>query len=247
MSDWQDLKAELKIWQAEGLSLPFWWRDDDAIAATPALERLGALARSHAMPVHIAVIPSLLEESLVQAVNTSDTFKVLTHGWAHKNHALSGKKCEFGGDRPLAVRQQEARDGRDILQAGFGANAYDVFVPPWNRIADDLTAELPTLGYEAISTFTPRSTATTPEGLHIVNTHLDPIDWRGTRDTVPPAQFAQSAAALLQARRMGKDDSTEPLGLLTHHLVHTADIWHTVEAFLDVLMAGPVEAVHPFS
>ena len=32
--------AELAQWRSEELTLPIWWRDDDAIAPTPALERL---------------------------------------------------------------------------------------------------------------------------------------------------------------------------------------------------------------
>ena len=49
--------AELARWRAEGLSLPIWWRDDDAIAPTPALERLLALAEQFEAPLHLAVIP----------------------------------------------------------------------------------------------------------------------------------------------------------------------------------------------
>ena len=62
--DWANLDAELAIWRAEGLHLPIWWRDDDAIAPTPALDRLAALAEDLSLPVHIAVIPKHAEPAL---------------------------------------------------------------------------------------------------------------------------------------------------------------------------------------
>ena len=39
---WDALDAELAHWATEGLRLPLWWRDDDAIAPTEALARLYA-------------------------------------------------------------------------------------------------------------------------------------------------------------------------------------------------------------
>jgi hypothetical protein len=43
-TDWTPLRKELAIWRAEGLTLPLWWRDDDAVTATAALDRLVALS-----------------------------------------------------------------------------------------------------------------------------------------------------------------------------------------------------------
>ena len=45
-SGWAVLEAELDLWQAAGRTASFWWRDDDAVAATPALSRLLALPES---------------------------------------------------------------------------------------------------------------------------------------------------------------------------------------------------------
>jgi len=55
-SGWGALEAELDIWQSAGRSASFWWRDDDAIAATPELDRLLALAQD--APIGLAVIPA---------------------------------------------------------------------------------------------------------------------------------------------------------------------------------------------
>ncbi|MEK9660397.1 MAG: hypothetical protein VW644_01455, partial [Alphaproteobacteria bacterium] len=42
---WDALAAELDVWAAAGRTATLWWRDDDADAASPALERLLALQR----------------------------------------------------------------------------------------------------------------------------------------------------------------------------------------------------------
>jgi hypothetical protein len=37
--DWTALDAELAAWDQAGLTLPLWWRDDDAVKPTPALDQ----------------------------------------------------------------------------------------------------------------------------------------------------------------------------------------------------------------
>jgi hypothetical protein len=43
---------------------------------------------------------------------------------------------------------------------------------------------------------------------------------------------------LLEDRRLGRTDTTEPLGFLTHHLVHDDAIWGFTERCLSVLLEG---------
>ena len=42
--DWGPLTHELKLWSDAELTLPLWWRDDDAVTVTPQLETLSALS-----------------------------------------------------------------------------------------------------------------------------------------------------------------------------------------------------------
>ena len=53
--DWSPLDAELERLEAP---LPVWWRDDDAVAVTPGLDRLAGLAADHGWPLHLAIIPA---------------------------------------------------------------------------------------------------------------------------------------------------------------------------------------------
>jgi hypothetical protein len=238
--DWAPLQAELDKWQAEGLQLPLWWRDDDAIAPTPQLERLSTLARKLALPVHLAVIPATAKAELAPYLEQQTALIPVVHGWAHHSHAAKGeKKCEFPAQRPTQVSLGDMQQGLTRLQHLFGARLVPMFVPPWNRIAPELVPALADLGFAALSTFTPRRAAFAAPGLVQINTHLDPIDWKGSRSLVAPAQLIAQVRDQLRARRKGTADNSEPYGILTHHLVHDEAIWTFTEALIARLMQGP--------
>ena len=96
-TDWSPLNSELALWRAEQRPLPIWWRDDDAVEPTPALDRLTALANTLGLPVHAAVIPKLAQPSLAKFCADQDQVIPLVHGWQHVSHAPGGhKKAEFG-------------------------------------------------------------------------------------------------------------------------------------------------------
>jgi len=239
--DWTPLDREFDRWRQAGMTLPLWWRDDDAIAPGAALDRLTALATEVGLPVHLAIIPARAAPALAEVVAAHPRLIPVVHGWAHENHAPEGaKKAEFGAHRPLPDMACQARDGLLRLRALIGPAVQPMFVPPWNRIAPELLPALPGLGYRMISTFTPRKSALVAPGLVQINTHLDPIDWRGSRSLADPGALIAQLAAQLADRRDGHTDSTEPYGVLTHHLVHDAAIWGFTRALLSRLCAGPV-------
>ncbi|MFY9210702.1 MAG: polysaccharide deacetylase family protein [Aestuariivita sp.] len=247
MSDWQPLLAELREWEASGLTLPFWWRDDDAIHDTAALRQLGDMARASELSVCIAVIPAKADQTLAEYLSNTPNVIALVHGWAHKNHAPAcEKKAEFGAHRPLDTMAQELERGFGRLHNLFGSRLQPVFVPPWNRITPDLVRRLPELGFRVLSTATPRKARWAAPELEQINTHIDPIDWHGTRSLVDEALLIARLTALLRDRREGRSDVTEPLGLLTHHLVHDAAIWSFCARLVDVLMSGPARPWNPF-
>ena len=241
-ADWSPLTRELAQWRAEGRDLPVWWRDDDARMATPALDRLVTLSARLDLPLHLAVVPEDAGPSLRDVARLPHVIP-LVHGWAHRNHAPAGeKKSEFPQDRAEAYG--EAVAARDRLAALFGDDLLPVFVPPWNRIGDDLVPRLAGLGYAGLSTFTPRRDRLAAPGLVRINTHLDPIDWRGGGGLLAEDALTALLVGLLQDRRHGRTDATEPLGLLTHHLVHDAAIWSFVERVSGRLLDGGARPVN---
>ncbi|MEM6371674.1 MAG: polysaccharide deacetylase [Pseudomonadota bacterium] len=234
--DWSPLRTALADLRADGVALPLWWRDDDATAPGPALGRLAALSARVALPVHLAVIPALAKPALVPVVHAAGMIPVV-HGWAHHDHSEGvGKKNEFLTPRPAAA--EDAARGLRQMRRLFGASLLQMFVPPWNRIHPEVIRTLPAQGYTMLSAFGPRGTPQAAPGCTQVNTHLDPIWWKGTRDLVDPDALIAQAAAHLDARRMGDEDSHEPFGVLTHHLVHTQAIWTFTAALLQELLDG---------
>ncbi len=240
IANWTPLDREMDRWQSAGLTLPIWWRDDDAIAPGPELDQLEALAKAHDIPVHLAVIPNGATQALAKQVQGSSLLIPVVHGWAHLSHARSGeKKAEFGDNRPLADMRTEAAQGFAHLSDLFAGRLAPMFVPPWNRIAPQMVGELAGLGYRALSTFTPRATPLAARGLAQINTHLDPIAWKAGRGLADPDTLIAQLARQMVDRREGRADNDEPYGILTHHLVHDEAIWGFTDALLARLIAGP--------
>jgi hypothetical protein len=234
-ADWARLdRALLRHRDATGGPARFWLRDDDAVAWTPALDRLLALADAAGVPVSLAVIPVLAEPSLRDALRDRPEVCVLQHGFAHRDHAPPGEKSrEFGPDRPIAAMAAEIAEGRRHLEcfAGF----VPIFVPPWNRIAPDLAAELPRLGFPVLSRYTNRSEPEPVPGLVIRNAHLDPVAWHAGRGLGDTAELLARLSARLEAKADGRLPAAEPIGLLTHHLVHDEETFAFVGELLQFL------------
>ncbi|MFC3614426.1 polysaccharide deacetylase family protein [Lutimaribacter marinistellae] len=238
--DWTALDRELAQWQSDSRTIPLWWRDDDAVAVTRALERLATLSARLNLPVHLAVIPAGAEPELADFVHATEHLIPVQHGWSHANHATGGrKKAELGADRPTSEVLRELGQGHERMKTLFGKRFSPMLVPPWNRIAPEVVEGLPRLGFSHLSTYTPRAARLAAPGLVQVNTHIDPIDWKGTRGLVPPDRVIAGLVSTLEDRRSGKTDPEEPLGLLTHHLVHDEAIWDFTGALLERLLTGP--------
>ena len=235
MIDWSPLHKALSRCRATQTPVPFWWRDDDAIAPTPELDQLTKLSEQTGVPIYLACIPETTEPALVPYVKDRSAFLIpCVHGWSHKNTAPSDqKKSEFG---------IENEEGNNALAHGikhmstlFQDTLFPFFVPPWNRMHPNYQNQLARLDFAGFSTFGPRS-GTPP--LPQINTHIDPIFWRGHRGLVDPALLIAGTAEILNARCDGLQDPSEPLGYLTHHLVHTPDIWEFSAAFTTEMLDG---------
>lgn len=216
---------------------PVWWRDDDAVAATPALDRLLALSDACAAPILLAAIPAGIAPSLGRRLDGAPGARLAVHGLAHANHAPAGEKpAEFGPHRPLAALASDAREGLRRARESLPEDALlPVFVPPWNRLAPDLAAALPDLGYAGLSAAVPRRAPLPTAGLVRADIHIDPIDWRGTRSLADPERLVDDLVARLAAG--------DPVGILTHHLAHDDRLWAVLEALLPLLLGHPAVTV----
>ncbi len=231
-ADWADLERELDFWRAAARSATFWWRDDDAVRPTPALDRLLSLAGR--TPLALAVVPGQAVEALAERLADCPQVQVLQHGWRHLNHAPFGeKKAEFGAHRPLRAMLDELAAGWQRLAELFGQRAVAVLTPPWNRMSAALVPLLNGAGYTGLSTAGPRRHAEPSPGLRQVNTHADLVAWQ-SRNFVGSEPALGFIRAHLAARRTGTIDAGEPTGILTHHLIMDRDGALFIERLLDL-------------
>jgi hypothetical protein len=230
---WNAFFDELDRWRDLGRRVDFWWRDDDATRLTAPLEQLIALSRGGGVPLALAVIPQDAQFEVLDQGMADVT--ILQHGVAHHNRAGYGaKKSEFPMDEPLSDALTRLATGRRRLEQLYGERSLPVLVPPWNRISQpELVPALAAGGFRGLSRFGVRSPVASASGLVQVNTHVDVIDWKGTRGFVGEAAALGQAVRHLQARRDATVDADEPTGWLTHHAVHDAATWRFMRCLLE--------------
>ncbi|RDJ06800.1 polysaccharide deacetylase family protein [Rhizobium grahamii] len=227
------LRHELDRWQSAGRTARFWLRDDDAVEVTDGLEKLLDATRRASVPLTLAVIPACTVEALATRLAPEDHVLVAVHGWSHQNHASPDeKKQELGSHRHADVVLAELRNGLDRLRRLYGPKLIPMLVPPWNRISAELVAPLPEQGFEVLSVF---GSIKHYSPIRLLNTHVDVVNARGQRGERPHADLVRELVGELQARFAGERSpggqaarqvrptwGNEPIGILTHHLVHGA-------------------------
>ena len=235
MTDWVDLERELEAWGRAGQNATLWWRDDDAITATPTLRHLLDLAAAgQPVPLALAVIPMAADATLAQSLENADHVVALQHGYAHANHAAeASKKAEFPVGRESSTALQDLQRGSQRLRELFGDRALPVLVPPWNRIDEALLPSLAGLGFTTLSLFGPAE----PRPIKCLNTHVDLLAWRGERKGKEHTALVAEIVAQLTARL--DSGSREPIGLLSHHLVHDETAWSFLQGLFETMAEPP--------
>jgi predicted glycosyltransferase len=299
------LRVALDRLDAAGKRITVWWRDDDAIDATPQLDTLLSLSEELRLPLALAVIPAAVQPALADALDRVPGVEVLQHGWSHANHAPAGAKKRELGDTPLPLLLTELATGHRRLSRQFGPRFVPILVPPWNMIDPRLVPHLAEEGFIGLSVFGPaakveamvaretgrpvlpsdgesgstgrmlgwaaalveaapligpafgRSTSPSrgegseragpgvePEArretgrrLPVLNTHFDPIDWRGGGGLRPEAELLDVLADRVEASLADAPGSQEPYGILTHHLVHDGWVWRFCREILAMMSA----------
>jgi hypothetical protein len=229
---WKPVAAGLEAWDRLGFSPRFWLRDDDATRPSAALDRLFKLTAGFDVPIALAIIPAAAGQELAASLAPHAHAVPIVHGWAHRNHAGTGaKKQEFGPHRPLDEMRAELNRALGKMNSLFPERLVPMFVPPWNRIAPEVVECLGKAGFSALSRFGPAPDV--PFGsVAEINTHIDIMDWRGSRGCKDHDVLARLLAeALAQSLARGR----YPIGILTHHLVHDDTAWDFLEKLFSLM------------
>ena len=233
---WRELHAALHERNHAGRPVQFWWRDDDASAPSPALERAVGLSKKYAVPLALAVIPQEATPELFHGLHKRVT--VLQHGTDHRNRAAAGeKKTEYPAAEPAEDALNRISSGMASLRGVSGF--MPVLAPPWNRMRADLLDKLPGLGIRGISAYGPQKSREPAPGLRQVNTHVDVVAWRRGRHFVGEEQALSQAIKWLA--------TGEPIGWLTHHAVHDAATWDFLERLFTLKDVRWLSAAEAFS
>jgi len=218
------------------LTIPVWWRDDDAVAPSPALDRLLGLSARFDVPVALAAIPLLATQALARHLADETRVDIIVHGLAHRNHSPPGQlSSELGIGQPLLDRMAALYGAHERLRRMFGPKVVAMLAPPWNRIGEDLAERLGEMGFTGLSTFKRRRAREAAAGVLQVNTHIDPVFWRGHGGLRDEPAMLDDLAALARETAARPPEEREPIGLLTHHLEHDPWVWRFVEELLDCL------------
>jgi hypothetical protein len=212
------LNHELAIWRRNWRVPVLWWRDDDAREPTWQLDKL--LDVRDGLPVTLAVIPDVDLHPLANRLSRAEGISIAQHGVDHHNRLPpGGPRSEFeAGDTQAAINASVCAGKARLVAAGLPPL---VFVPPWNEASDRLIEAVKTAKYE---TYSVGITGQPRDGLKHLGAQVDILRWKGEPHFRGRRRIFDALRKQLEARRaLGAFD--QPIGILTHHLVHDDKAW----------------------
>jgi len=164
------------------------------------------------LPLDIAVIPEAMSGQSVEVVNAlldaSDKISIHQHGFAHTNHQVSGRSCEFGSDGSHA-----------------GSQLVPVFTPPWNRCTNDTVAALKAVNVQYLS----RITGSAPIETSLPELPVT-VDWlkKSNGERLTEVELIEYICHLL-------DSDEETFGIMLHHEHMDQQNRELLHRFIEVL------------
>lgn len=214
MSGWLDPVREVLDRLDDAGQRVVFFRDDDVGWDDRSLLAMVDVFARRCVPIDLAVIPTAAHPRLADTLlrmRRDTRIGLHQHGYAHVNHEMHGRKCEFGTSRTSEQLSVDVSDGSRFLGMLFGEHLDPIFTPPWNRCGDELAGTLVDAGFEVLS----RDSTAIPLD-HPALTELPvTLDWSGrTKATKRPWDRAQRGCAIAEALR-----ADEPMGVMLHHAV----------------------------
>jgi peptidoglycan/xylan/chitin deacetylase (PgdA/CDA1 family) len=236
------LKSMLTLRQNQDAPLHIFFRNDDVDKDEATLRRLLRLFMRRETPINLGVIPGRLTaacgELLAQYVRDAPALIELNqHGWRHINHEREGRKCEFGPSRTFDEQLADIAQGQSRMSEAFGTHWFPVFIPPWNRCAEDTYRALDQLGFHALSAKQGNAVVTGYRFKEISVT-LDLYRWRGGASLKPSEEIFGELVAQISRR--------QTIGVMLHHKVMDERAFSFMDSMLDTLASCPIVRFNTF-
>jgi hypothetical protein len=123
------------------------------------------------------------------------------------------------------------------MNEAFGPRWFPVFIPPWNRCAEDAYRALDQLGFRALSAKQGNSVVTGYRFKEISIT-LDLYRWRGGACLKPSEEIFDELIAQLSR--------LQTIGVMLHHKVMDERAFSFLGSMLDTLAPYPIVRFHTF-
>lgn len=223
---------------------PVFFRADDIGAGGRAFEALCHLFRLHATPLAMAVVPAWLSQVRRELLFRSAPLDEPIwgwhqHGWRHVNWQRSGKKSEFGEQRPFEKQWRDIWQGRQKMEDIFGDRFTPVFSPPWNRLSHLTIKIVQQLNFRGVSLAGPFPRGVRPPaGLDNLRVQID-LHTRKGKDAEQDYQEILNELSSLMAKK-------EPVGIMIHHHRMSLYAFEFMHELLAVLNSNPQIQVKGF-
>jgi len=213
--DWREQLGATLDRSSGNNQLSVFFRADDIGAGGRAFEALCGLFRHHEVPLAMAVVPAWLSDirrkQLFRSAPLDEPFWAWhQHGWRHVNWQRSGKKSEFGEQRPIEKQMKDISQGNQKMEDLFGEHLLKVFTPPWNRLSASTLKILQELGFSGVSLAGPFPRGVKPSVL-LPNLRIQiDLHTRKAKDGAADFQGLMDEFASLSVKK-------EPVGIMIHH------------------------------
>ena len=220
------LNHELAYWRRAWRVPVLWWRDDDAREPTWQLDKLLDIRGD--VPVTLAVIPDVDLHPLANRLSGVAGVTIAQHGVDHENRLPEGgPRSEFAPDASQVAINAALVAGRArLMAAGLPPTTS---VPPWNEASERLITAIGAAGYE---TFSSGIHGRSRDGLRHIGAQVDILRWKGTPHFRGRRRIFDALRLQLETRRE-QAAFDEPIGILTHHLVHDDEAWRFMRWFVE--------------
>ncbi len=211
----------------------FFFRDDDVGWENPRLLALLDLFRRYRLPIDLAVIPQALTGELAGELirrkeAAPEEIGLHQHGFTHKNHEPTGRKCEFGASRSFIRQLNDIFLGRHLLEKFLHPHLDPIFTPPWNRCTVDTGRVLVELGFKMLS----RDVSARPLRVRRLKELPIQVDWfKKRKQRLSREQIGEMLGERIRAGA--------PVGIMLHHAWMDAAELSALETLLQLLAEHP--------